>query len=232
MDADELRARAAVVAPSLARRALAARNEGRDRDPVACLEPTDTLPHLDHVPGKIGAEYVRKREASERVAARARANVEQTAHAHRVDAHKHLTSGRLGRRGILDLQHIGRAELMDDSSFHHVSTTTGLVSRPKSAISISTTSPGLRNSPRGKPTPSGVPVAMTSPGSSVTRSLAAAISAATPTTMSDVFASCLRRPLTHRRRSRRCGSSTRNAGRMPGPSGVDWSAPFDASQSH
>src|SRR6267143_2158235 len=232
MDADELRARAAVVAPSLARRALAARNEGRDRDPVACLEPTDTLPHLDHIPSKIGAEYVRKREARERVAARARANVEQTAHAHRVDAHKHLTSGRLGRRGILDLQHIGRAELMDDSCFHHVSTTTGLVSRPKSAISISTTSPGRRNSPRGKPTPSGVPVAITSPGSSVRIALAAAMSAATSSIMSEVLAFCLRFPFTHRRRSSPCGSATWNAGRMPGPSGVERSAPFEASQSH
>src|ERR1700694_5591310 len=143
------------------------------------------------------------------VAARARANVEQTAHAHCVDAHKHLTSGRLGRRGILDHQHIGWGELMDDSFFHNVSTTTGLVSRPKSAISISTISPGRRNSPRGRPTPSGGPGAITSPGSNVTRSLAAAIRAATPTTMSDVLASCLSWPFTQRRSSKSCGFSTK-----------------------
>src|SRR5439155_27185274 len=202
-----------VVAPSLARGALATGDERRNRDPIAGLETANTLTHLDHLAREVGAEDVRKREPRERVAARARANVEQAAHAHCVDAHKHLTFGRLGRGGVLDLQHIGRAELIDDSCFHDDSTTTGFVSRPKSATSISTMSPGLRNSPRGRPTPSGVPVAMTSPGSSVTRSLAAAINAATPTTMSEVFASCLRRPLTHRRRSRRCGSSTRNAGR-------------------
>src|SRR5207247_8491097 len=173
MDADELRARAPVVAPSLARRALATSHEWRDRDAIAGLETAHALPPPGHIAREVRAEYVRKREARERVAARARANVEQTAHAHCVDAHKHLTLGRLRRGGVLDLQHIGRAELIDDSCFHDVSTTTGLVSRPNSAISISTISPGRRNSPRGRPTPSGVPVAITSPGSGVRIALAA-----------------------------------------------------------
>src|SRR5256886_3986886 len=192
MDADELCAGASVVAPGLARGALATGHERRDRDPVAGLETAHALPHFGHIAREVGAEYVRKREARERVAARARANVEQTAHAHCVDAHKHLTFGRLGWGGVLDLQHIGRAELIDDSCFHDVSTTTGLVSRPKSATSISTMSPGLRNSPRGRPTPSGVPVAITSPGSNVRIALAAAMSVATLCVMSEVLAGCLR----------------------------------------
>src|SRR2546430_7427873 len=232
MDADELCTGASVVAPRLARGALATGDERRDRDPVAGLQTANTLPHLDHVAREVGPKDVRKCELRERVAARACANVEQTAHADCVDTHQHLTCGRLGRGGVLDLQDIRRAELVDDSCFHDVSTTTWLVSRPKSATSISTISPGLRNSPRGRPTPSGVPVAITSPGSNVTRSLAAAIRAATPTTMSDVFASCLSWPFTHRRSSKSCGFSTRNAGPKPGPTGVDWSAPLDGSQSH
>src|SRR5438132_9023465 len=232
MDADEVCAGASVVAPSLARGALTTGDEGRNRDPIAGPETANAFPHLDHVAREVGAKDVRKREPRERVAAGAGANVEQTAHAHCVDAHKHLTFGRLGRGGVLDLQHIGRAELIDDSCFHDVSTTTGLVSRPKSATSISTMSPGLRNSPRGSPTPSGVPVAITSPGSSVRIALAAAMSAATSSIMSEVLAFCLRFPFTHRRRSSRCGSATWNAGRMPGPRGVERSAPFEASQSH
>src|SRR6266480_3043039 len=203
MDADELCAGASVVAPGLARGALATGDERRDRDTVAGHEAANALPHLDDVAREVGAKDVRKREPRERVAARARANVEQTAHAHCVDAHKHLTLGRLRRGGVLDLQHIGRAELIDDSCLHDVSTTTGLVSRPKSAISISTMSPGRRNSPRGRPTPSGVPVAITSPGSSVRIALAAAMSAATSSIMSEVLACCLRFPFTHRRRSSR-----------------------------
>lgn len=42
-----------------------------------------------------------------------------------------------------------------------------VVSAPQEPISILTTSPTARKSPRGSPTPAGVPVAMTSPGRSV-----------------------------------------------------------------
>ena len=46
--------------------------------------------------------------------------------------------------------------------------TTELVSVPMPSIEALTTSPALRNMPRAMPTPVGVPVAITSPGSSVT----------------------------------------------------------------
>ena len=72
---------------------------------------------------------------------------------------------------------------------------------------------------------------MTSPGSSVTTSLAAAISSATVQIMSDVDSSCWSSPFTHSRSRRSWGSGTWNAGVMPGPSGNEPSIDLDANQS-
>ncbi len=94
-----------------------------------------------------------------------------------------------------------------------------------------TTSPSLRYSPRPAPTPDGVPVAMTSPGSSVTTSLAAETSSATGQTMSEVDSSCCSSPFTHSRSRRSCGSGTWNAGVMPGPIGSELSMDLAANQS-
>ncbi|HEY5361194.1 MAG TPA: hypothetical protein VIJ82_26515 [Streptosporangiaceae bacterium] len=72
---------------------------------------------------------------------------------------------------------------------------------------------------------------MTSPGSSVTTSLAALTSSATVQIMSAVDSSCCSSPFTHRRTRRSCGSGTWKAGVMPGPSGSDPSADLAANQS-
>src|SRR5581483_1392423 len=221
VNADQNPIRACIVASGLACGADAARDERHAHDALARLETAAALTRLDHLAGKVGAEDVRKGQARERVASGACADVEQATNANDVHAHEHL-AGLCHRRGhVLYLQDVSRAELVNDRSLH--SLTTGLRSRPKSPTSISTTSPGRRNSPRGSPTP---------PGSRVRISLAAAMSAATLSIMSDVFACCLSAPFTHRRSSNRWGSSTRNAGRTPGPSGVERSAPLEASQSH
>ena len=76
-----------------------------------------------------------------------------------------------------------------------------------------------------------MPVAITSPGSSVTTELAAAMSWSTGQIMSAVDSSCWSSPLTHSRIRRSCGSGTRNAGVMPGPSGSEVSADLAANQS-
>src|SRR5216684_262722 len=90
---------------------------------------------------------------------------------------------------------------------------------PRPSMATRTTSPARRYRPRPAPTPDGVPVAMTSPGSSVTTSLAAETSSATVQTMSDVDASCWSSPFTHSRSRRSCGLGTWNAGVIPGPRG-------------
>src|SRR6266508_278692 len=205
MHADQLRVRACVVAAHRAGRAVPARDERHTGNPVARSE---ALTALDHLTGEIGAEYVRERQPRKRVATGARADVEQPTHPHRTHPDEYLAGSGLRLRRVLDPQDLRRSKLVDHRGLHDNSATTGLVSRPKSAISISTTSPGRRNSPRGRPTPSGVPVAITSPGSSVRIELAAAMSAATSSIMSAVLACCLRFPFTHRRRSSRCGSAT------------------------
>ena len=71
---------------------------------------------------------------------------------------------------------------------------------------------GPQVQPAPAPTPDGVPVEMTSPGSSVTTSLAAAISSATEQIMSDVDSSCWSSPFTHSRNRKSWGSGTWNAG--------------------
>src|SRR6266498_815180 len=102
---------------------------------------------------------------------------------------------------------------------------------PRPSMVVRTTSPERRYRPRPTPTPDGVPVGMTSPGSSVTTSLAAEMSSATVQTMSDVVSSCWSSPFTHRRSRRFCGSGTWNAGVMPGPSGSEPSIDLAANQS-
>src|SRR5215470_5498745 len=102
---------------------------------------------------------------------------------------------------------------------------------PSPSMVTRTTSPPRRYRPRPAPTPDGVPVAITSPGSSVTTSLAAAISSATGQTMSAVDSSCCSSPFTHSRSRRSCGSGTRKAGVRPGPRGSEPSMDLAANQS-
>src|SRR4029450_12725898 len=56
-------------------------------------------------------------------------------------------------------------------SSHSQEDATGFLSPPSPSILPSTTSPSLRSLPVALPTPAGVPVAMTSPGSRVIRAL-------------------------------------------------------------
>src|SRR4051794_12880671 len=103
--------------------------------------------------------------------------------------------GLVDRRGEMDL---------------HATSTTGLESTPRPSISHSTTSPswserlGSMNSPQ----PHGVPVRITSPGSSVKLWLQKLISSATPKIISLVLESCMTSPLTRVVSLRFCGSST------------------------
>src|SRR5690348_2839326 len=78
----------------------------------------------------------------------------------------------------------------EDHEGSSVSSITVFSRAPSPSMLTRTTSPPRRCRPRATPTPDGVPVAMTSPGSSVTTSLAAAISSATVQTMSAVDSSC------------------------------------------
>ena len=93
---------------------------------------------------------------------------------------------------------------------------------PRPATPRSTTSPGLRNSGglQPAPTPEGVPVAITSPGSKVMNSLRWLIRKATGKIMSAVLPVCRRLPLTSSHRSRRCGSATSSRVTSHGPIGA------------
>src|SRR6266511_62409 len=107
-----------------------------------------------------------------------------------------------------------------------------LTRTPRCSISVRTTSPGRRDAPRPAPTPAGVPVAMTSPGSRVTAWLAAATRVGTSQIMSAVLPSCCSSSLTQRRMRRSCGSGTSQDGVRPGPSGSEPSRAFEANQSY
>ena len=74
--------------------------------------------------------------------------------------------------------------------------TIGLRSVPMRSISISIASPAFIHTGgvRAWPTPAGVPITITSPGSSVMHSASSAIVSATPKIMSVVFASCITWP--------------------------------------
>src|SRR5829696_1009311 len=76
------------------------------------------------------------------------------------------------------------------------------------SISTSISSPGLRNTGglRAKPTPGGVPVAITSPGSSVIDSDKNSINAGTPKISWSVFESCIVCPFNTSLIDRLCGS--------------------------
>src|SRR6266487_1511206 len=129
--------------------------------------------------------------------------------------------------GNVDGQLVGYVDhgvLLDESM-------TAFSSAPRPSMVVRTTSPARRNSPRPAPTTEGVQVGMTSPGSSVTTSLAAEMSSATVQIMSDVDSSCWSSPFTQRRTRRSCGSGTRNAGVIPGPMGRDPSVDLAANQS-
>src|SRR6266699_1455773 len=124
--------------------------------------------------------------------------------------------------------HVDRQRVRNED---HQSSFTVFSRVPSPSMVTRTTSPPRRYSPRAAPPPAGVPVAITSPGSSVTTSLAAAISSATGQTMSAVDSSCCNSPFTHSRSRRSCGSGTRKAGVRPGPSGSEPSADLAANQS-
>src|SRR6266511_4468390 len=108
---------------------------------------------------------------------------------------------------------------------------TGFRRVPRPSMVVRTTSPSTRYSPRPAPTPDGVPVEMTSPGSSVTSALAAEMSSATVQIMSEVDSSCWSSSFTHRRTRRFCGSGIWNAGVIPGPNGSEPSMDLAANQS-
>src|SRR5579883_2504059 len=99
--------------------------------------------------------------------------------------------------------------------------TTLFRSVPMPSISVSTTSPSCRYSGglRAKPTPLGVPVAMISPGSSVMPSESSAMIWGMVKIIILVLESCLRTPLTSRRRLRFCGLSISSAVTIHGPIG-------------
>src|SRR5262249_39785336 len=98
---------------------------------------------------------------------------------------------------------------------------TGLRSRPMPSISASTTSPFLRKigGSRPAPTPAGVPVEMTSPGSSVVNVEIIATIAATGKIICPVLASCIVLPLTRSFIASACGSARLAAERTHGPIG-------------
>src|SRR5262245_63220331 len=93
---------------------------------------------------------------------------------------------------------------------------TGTAMRPTRAISMVTVSP-----PRTGPTPSGVPVAMTSPGSSVDTDEASATMLGMSTIRSRVLACWRKVSLTHSFISRSLGSPTSSAVTSAGPMGVN-----------
>jgi hypothetical protein len=95
------------------------------------------------------------------------------------------------------------------------------VSEPIPSIVTVMTSPGLRKTGSGRkaPTPSGVPVLMTSPSSRVMRAVMNAISYRTPKIMIRVLLSCIRCPLRSQVMARFCGSGISLAGTNTGPHG-------------
>ena len=82
-----------------------------------------------------------------------------------------------------------------------------------------------------EPTPAGVPVAMMSPGSSVTNRERNDTIAATGKIISAVVASCLTSPLTVSWIASACGSATASAERTHGPTGQKVSCHLPCSQS-
>ena len=102
------------------------------------------------------------------------------------------------------------------------SATTGLDSTPRPSTSTSTTSPGLRNTGgfRAKPTPGGVPVAITSPGSSVTVCDRNDTMWSMPKISWSVDESCIVLPLSRRRIRSACGLPTASCVTMAGPMGA------------
>src|SRR5213076_1879046 len=129
----------------------------------------------------------------------------------------------LGHGGVLALRSLrwqDRRRQQQHGQLHRCSATTGFRSTPTPGISTSTTSPATSG-----PTPAGVPVAITSPGSSVMACEMNATSAAGPNTMSRAYPRWRSLPFTRQRTSssaRRTGSS----GTTRGPSGQNVSNPL------
>ena len=95
--------------------------------------------------------------------------------------------------------------------------------------SATTTSPGTSHScgVRPAPTPSGVPVAMMSPGSSVIAAEMSEISVGILNSMCRVFERCFSTPLTVSQSGRLCGSGIASAVMMQGPKGAKVSWPLE-----
>src|SRR6266508_473361 len=132
----------------------------------------------------------------------------------------------------------GEGEMPDRDDVDHAGAPSGASDPSRAAIRVSSTpspsistrisSPALRNSGglRPAPTPDGVPVAITSPGSSAITLARCSITWATVKIISLVFESCLTCPFTASEISSVCGSETKLAGVIQGPIGADSLNPF------
>src|SRR5438876_4913056 len=132
------------------------------------------------------------------------------------------------------LQHVHVAVEDLEPVFHAGSSfvqATGFSSVPIPSISTFTTSPGWRKTPRPNPTPDGVPVESTSPGSSVIVCERNASRSPMLWVRSSVRASCMTWSFTVVLRLRRSGSSMNASGTRYGPMGQNVSAHLPMSQS-
>ncbi len=105
----------------------------------------------------------------------------------------------------------------------------GIAQRPDALDLISTTSPSTshRGGVRAAPTPAGVPVRMTSPGSSVQPWLIQAIRYGTENTSCEVFDDCSTSPLTRVSIASPPARSISSSDTSSGPSGQNVSNDFD-----
>src|SRR5947207_1209068 len=147
---------------------------------------------------------------------------------------------RVGRR--LRLREPVHAEEKRDDNAHHerglgrtdhrvpavVAARMGVVSVPMPSISIVTTSPGLRNSGglRPAPTPSGVPLEITSPGYSVRIDDKYRTMCASSQIRFAVLPSCFTTPFTFVTMWKCGGLGANSFGTMNGPNGADLSRLF------
>src|SRR5437867_2893069 len=110
----------------------------------------------------------------------------------------------------------------------HQPATTGFARRPMRSTSTVISSPGFIQTGglRKAPTPAGVPVVRTSPGSSVTISVRNSIRRAAEKIMSDVGEDCICSPFRWDDTCSACGSGISSAVTISGPSGENVSTPF------
>src|ERR1022692_4003200 len=105
---------------------------------------------------------------------------------------------------------------------NHFSCTTGFRSSPSPSISTSTTSPSFiyTGGLRATPTPGGVPVKITSPGSSVKTCDKYVSNSATLKIIWFVLLFCITSPLSRKRIGKFCGSLTSSFVTSTGPVGA------------